>query len=60
MTDEEKKAMPILGGLRPVNYEAQNAAATCDAPFAQAQNLDDLPFWAKILLDNGFRLVLDY
>lgn len=44
MTDEEKKAMPILGGLKPVNYEAQNAAATCDAPFAQTQNLDDLPF----------------
>ena len=44
MTDEEKKSMPILGGLRPANYKSQNAAATCDAPFAQAQNLDDLPF----------------
>ena len=44
MTDEEKKAMPILGGMRPVSFEVQNAATTCDAPFAQTQNLDDLPF----------------
>lgn len=44
MTDEEKKAMPILGGMRPASFEVQNAATTCDAPFAQTQNLDDLPF----------------
>lgn len=44
MTDKEKKAMPILGGMRPVSFEVQNAATTCDAPFAQTQNLDDLPF----------------
>lgn len=44
MTDEEKKSMPILGGMRPVSFEVQNAATTCDAPFAQTQNLDDLPF----------------
>lgn len=44
MTDEEKKAMPIIGGLKPINVEAQNAASTCDAPFAQTQDLDDLPF----------------
>lgn len=44
MTDEEKKAMPILGGLKPANFEAQNEASTCDAPFAQAQDLSDLPF----------------
>lgn len=44
MTDEEKKAMPILGGLKPANFEAQNGASTCDAPFAQAQDLSDLPF----------------
>ena len=44
MTDAEKKAMPILGGLKPANFEAQNGASTCDAPFAQTQNLDDLPF----------------
>lgn len=44
MTDEEKKAMPILGGLKPANFEAQNGASTCDAPFAQAQDLQDLPF----------------
>lgn len=44
MTDEEKKAIPILGGLKPVIFESQNAASSCDAPFAQTQNLDDLPF----------------
>lgn len=44
MTDDEKKAMPILGGLKPANFEAQNGASTCDAPFAQAQDLSDLPF----------------
>nr|WP_296990309.1 hypothetical protein [Prevotella sp.] len=44
MTDEEKKAMPILGGMRPASFEVQNAATTCDAPFAQTQNSDDLPF----------------
>lgn len=44
MTDEEKKAMPILGGLRPANFEALNGASTCDAPFAQAQDLNDLTF----------------
>lgn len=44
MTDEEKKAMPILGGLKPLIFESQNAASSCDAPFAQTQNLDDLPF----------------
>lgn len=44
MTDEEKKAMPILGGMRPASLDVKNAATTCDAPFAQTQNLDDLPF----------------
>lgn len=44
MIDEEKKAMPILGGLKPVIFENQNAASSCDAPFAQTQNLDNLPF----------------
>ena len=44
MTDEEKKAMPILGGMKPASFEVQNAASSCDAPFAQTQNLDDLPF----------------
>lgn len=44
MTDEEKKAIPILGGLKPVIFESKNAASSCDAPFAQTQNLDDLPF----------------
>ena len=59
MTDEEKKAMPILGGLKPVIFEKQNAASS-DAPFAQTQDLNDLPFWAQTLLNNGFKLVLDY
>ena len=44
MTDEEKKAMPILGGMRPASFEVQNAATTSDAPFAHTQNSDDLPF----------------
>lgn len=44
MTDEQKKAMPILGGLKPVNFEAHNGASDCDAPFAQVGDVDDLPF----------------
>lgn len=44
MTDEEKKAIPILGGLKPVISESQNAASSCAAPIAQTQNSDDLPF----------------
>lgn len=44
MTDEEKKAIPILGGLKPVIFESQNAASSCAAPIAQTQNSDDLPF----------------
>lgn len=44
MTDEEKKAIPILGGLKPVIFESQNAASSCAAPITQTQNSDDLPF----------------
>lgn len=44
MTDEEKKAIPILGGLKPVIFESQNAASSCAAHIAQTQNSDDLPF----------------
>lgn len=44
MTDEEKKAIPILGGLKPVIFESQNAASSCAAPIAQTQNSDNLPF----------------
>lgn len=44
ITDEEKKAIPILGGLKPVIFESQNAASSCAAPIAQTQNSDDLPF----------------
>lgn len=44
MTDEERKSMPVLGGLKPIGNEFANAAASCDAPFAQVSNLDELPF----------------
>ena len=44
MPDEEKKAIPILGGLKPVIFESQNAASSCAAPIAQTQNSDNLPF----------------
>lgn len=45
MTDEQRKSLPILGGLRPMEVKpAENSAMTCDAPFAQVSDLDDLPF----------------
>jgi len=44
MTDEEKNAQPILGSMKPVNFEAHNGASDCIAPFAQPENLDELPF----------------
>lgn len=40
MTEEELKAQPILGGMKPFG----NNAASVDAPFVQAENDDDLPF----------------
>lgn len=44
MTEEQKKAMPVLGGLKPVIFEQHNAAGDCNAPFAQVGDVDDLPF----------------
>lgn len=44
MSEEERKAQPILGGMKPMNIEARNGASNCDAPFAQVSDLDDLPF----------------
>lgn len=44
MSEEERKAQPILGGMKPMNIEIRNGASNCDAPFAQVSDLDDLPF----------------
>lgn len=44
MTEEQRKEMPILGGLKPATFEVHNGASDCDAPFAQVNNIDDLPF----------------
>lgn len=43
MSDEEKRAIPILGNMKPM--ELQNVAKTVEAPDAPiAQEEDDLPF----------------
>ena len=43
MSDEEKRAIPILGNMKPMEF--QNAAQTVEAPFAPSvQEEDDLPF----------------
>ena len=44
MSDEEKKAQPILGSMKPINFEAHNGASDCAAPFVQPENIDELPF----------------
>ncbi len=45
MTEEQRKSLPILGGLKPMEVKpAENNAATCDAPFAQVSDMNDLPF----------------
>lgn len=44
MSKEQLDAMPIFGGMTPFNNVPVNAATTCDAPLATAQNDDDLPF----------------
>lgn len=45
MNEEEKKNQPILGGMKPIEVKpAENYAATCDAPFAQTTDINDLPF----------------
>ena len=43
MSDEEKRAMPILGNMKPM--ELQNASQAVEAPVAPlVQEEDDLPF----------------
>lgn len=44
MSDEELKAQPIIGGLKPFESEQQKAPGSCDAPFAQVSDYNDLPF----------------
>ena len=43
MSDEEKRAIPILGNMKPMEF--QNAAQTVETPVAPVvQEEDDLPF----------------
>lgn len=44
ITEQELRDMPILGNLSLFDTQAQNAASTVDAPFAQTENIEDLPF----------------
>lgn len=46
MSEEELRAMPIIGGMKPIEYEQRNAASNCDAPFTQpvTNDLEVLPF----------------
>ncbi len=44
MDEQEKKAQPIIGGMKPINIEIRNNASSCEAPFVQVGDLDDLPF----------------
>lgn len=45
MTKDQLDAMPNLGGMKPFDNTPVNAAATCDAPFAQSvDDESDLPF----------------
>ena len=46
MSEEELRAIPIIGGMKPIDYEQRNAAANCNATFAQplTDNLEVLPF----------------
>ena len=44
MTDEEKKAMPILGGLKPANFEAQNGKSSKFCACAKGASQVDAPF----------------
>lgn len=43
MTDEEKKAIPYIGNMKP--FEQVNASNSVAAPYASVDNdMDDLPF----------------
>lgn len=44
MTEDEKRNMPILGSMREFENNAQSQAADTNAPFAQVENYEDLPF----------------
>lgn len=45
MTKEQLDAMPILGGMKPLDNTPVNAATTCYAPLAEPMDNDeDLPF----------------
>ena len=48
MSDDDKKAMPFIGNMKPYEYEAKNASEVVEAPQVQvapADNYDDeLPF----------------
>lgn len=44
ITEEQIKGMPILGGAKLFNNTPINQVDTCNAPFMQSGNDDDLPF----------------
>ena len=43
MTEEERKAIPILGGMHPLQSQAQQIQGQLDGA-SVCENLDDLPF----------------
>lgn len=43
MSDEQKKAMPIIGGMKPVVMDS-NTINESNIPFVQSGDTDDLPF----------------
>lgn len=44
MTDEERRAIPILGGMHPLQSQAQQMAVPGQLDGAVVMNEDDLPF----------------
>ena len=44
MAKEDLDSMPILGGMKTLDTTLINAAQTCNAPFAQPEEDNDLPF----------------
>lgn len=42
MTEEEQKAIPFIGNMKP--YELQNASQSAHAPAVEVYSEDDLPF----------------
>ncbi len=43
MSEEQKKAMPIIGGIKPVVMDS-NTINDSNIPFVQSGDTDDLPF----------------